>query len=108
MRITIESCLASAPSEDLQEIAAHWLSTAMEQIPLDESPEEIATAIWSVVGGSYRRIPRWMQRAACAAWRDRNPGPFEGRSRKGGIAHMRKLDAWFEGWLAFVEGRHDT
>ena len=105
---TVEASLTTAPSADLQEAAAHWLRTAIDLIPLDESPEEIATAIWSVVGGSFRRLPEWMQEAAHAAWLDRNPGDFEGRRKKAERAHLQRLEAWSQGWLAFVEGRHDT
>ena len=105
---TVEASLTTAPSVDLQEAAAHWLRTAIDLIPLDESPEEIATGLWSVVGISFRRAPEWLQEAAHAAWLDRNPGDFEGRRKKAERAHLQTLEAWSQGWLAFVEGRHDT
>jgi hypothetical protein len=108
MKATIEAAIYAAPYADLQEFAAHWLQTAVDLIPLDESPEEIATGLWSAVGATYSRLPEWMQEAAYAAWLDRNPGDFEGRRKKAERAHLQRLEAWSQGWACFVEGRHDT
>jgi hypothetical protein len=104
----LEDALAPAPAEDLKDAAAHWLQTAIDSIPLDESPEEIATGLWSAVGGCYRSLPLWTQEAAYTAWLDRNPGEFKGRRKKAERAHLQRLEAWSQGWACFVEGRHDT
>lgn len=105
---TVEDAIAIPSIEALREEASHWLEVAINEIPLQGDPEDIAMGLWHVMGGRYRSLPEWMQDAARAAWDDRCPAPYAGRRKRGMRRYMESKALWSASWGAFVTGRHDT